>query len=292
MLKPEDEFIHSYPKNTRETWKENWYFNFIDREKGIWGFNHLSLVRNKGKARFTAAHVVQGQTRIYSNVIDIPGSFPGNLMTDGVVAINCLEPLQAYQSDYRGKDHELLLKVEGRFPLFDYEHNLQDEKDTSLSMAHYEQSCRVTGVLRIKGKEISVDCLGQRDHSWGFREESKIKGWNWLVGQFDDCAVNIMITRKVDETIPGGFISNSRGGVRIVSVEVRTEYEADGRNPLASTYTAQAEDGRMFRIQSKKFSQIQLPVQKGAFVYENFAEFTLLETGQKGSGVEEHLLGQ
>jgi len=26
-----DEFVHSYPKPLDAPWKENWYFNFIDR---------------------------------------------------------------------------------------------------------------------------------------------------------------------------------------------------------------------------------------------------------------------
>lgn len=289
-MKPEDEFIHPFPQGLKETWKENWYFNFIDQEQGIWGFNHLSLVRNKGKARFTAAHVIDSVPRVYSNVIPIDEGFEE--LTDGSLTIRCLEPLKSYQVDFRGPEHSLCLHYEGRLPVYDYGKGLEDSTDSSLSMSHYEQSCRVKGTFTQGNEERPINCLGQRDHSWGYREESKIIGWNWVVAQFKTFALNLMITRKEGGDIIGGFISAQEGNIPIPEISVRTDFEEDGENPKSSFYKARAEDGRIIRLETEKFSQIRLPVQKGSFVFENFSLFTLLDTGEKGIGVEEHLYGQ
>jgi hypothetical protein len=34
-------------------------------------------------------------------------------------------------------------------------------------MEGYEQVCRVTGTVTIAGRAVTIDCLGQRGHSWG-----------------------------------------------------------------------------------------------------------------------------
>jgi hypothetical protein len=34
-------------------------------------------------------------------------------------------------------------------------------------MTGYEQLCRVRGIARVGGRELAIDCLGQRGHSWG-----------------------------------------------------------------------------------------------------------------------------
>lgn len=41
-------------------------------------------------------------------------------------------------------------------------------------MEGYEQLCRVTGTARIRGGTRTVDCLGQRGHSWGAPDWDKI----------------------------------------------------------------------------------------------------------------------
>jgi hypothetical protein len=59
---PQDEFIHQdYPRGGEVAWKENWYFNFIDREHNAWGINHISLSRHNQSANFRAFHVVDGE---------------------------------------------------------------------------------------------------------------------------------------------------------------------------------------------------------------------------------------
>ena len=45
-----EEKIHDYPKPLDSHWKENWYFNFIDKENRAWGVNHFSLAPFKSSS--------------------------------------------------------------------------------------------------------------------------------------------------------------------------------------------------------------------------------------------------
>ena len=42
-------------------------------------------------------------------------------------------------------------------------------------MEGYEQLCAVTGTARIGGREVRIDCLGQRGHSWGTPDWERIE---------------------------------------------------------------------------------------------------------------------
>ena len=65
-IPPEAEYVHNdYPRDEERAWKENWYFNFIDREHNAWGINHISLERHKQTGRFSAFHVVDGEILMY-----------------------------------------------------------------------------------------------------------------------------------------------------------------------------------------------------------------------------------
>ena len=80
---PEDEYVHNdYPRDEDKAWKENWYFNFIDRENNAWGINHISLERHKQQGRFSALHVVDGEILMHLNYVPLTEDFKD--ITDGL----------------------------------------------------------------------------------------------------------------------------------------------------------------------------------------------------------------
>ena len=64
--------------------------------------------------------------------------------------------------------------------------------------------------------------------------------------------------------------------------------------PISSAFTGYDKDGNVLgNLKSEKFSTLYLPMGEeggGAVVHENFSEFTDLETGEKGDGVDEYLI--
>jgi hypothetical protein len=49
----------------------------------------------------------------------------------------------------------------------------------------YEVSSWITGTVTIGDETMTVDCAGQRDHSWGLRDWWQFP-WNWTSGHLDD----------------------------------------------------------------------------------------------------------
>lgn len=292
---PQDEFVHQdYPRDEERAWKENWYFNFIDRRNNAWGINHISLERHKQRARFSAFHVVDGETLMYLNYIPLAEHFTE--LTDGKLRVEFVEPHKRFHLAFEGPNHSVDLTYLARFEVFDYaekeDGSLAGEKE-SLSIRHYEQALTVSGTLTKAGAARPIDCLGHRDHSWGYRDETNIAGWNWIAVQFPARTINVSQVR-IDGLPPmsRGFVSEAEGntGIRKVRI-VSTERKEDGI-PLQSVFEAVDERGRAWTLTSRRFSGLVLPLSekgKDVVVYENFSEYTLGETGEQGVGIDEYL---
>ncbi len=289
-MEPRDELIHEYPKDLDAPWKENWYFNFIDRENRAWGINHVSLMRDTQKGRFSAFHIVDDEILMYMNVIDIDDDLKE--VTDGNLKFEFLEPFKRFRVSFEGPQHKAVLDYEARFEVFDYAMGREAKGGKAMHINHYEQALTVRGVIEKDGKQRTISCLGHRDHSWGYRNENIISAWNWAAIQMEDKTVNISKVTIGEAFMGAGFVSTAGGNTRIVSVNVeKTEFEND--IPVSSIFVAQDESGKTWRFESKKFSGLYLPMKEkgeGVVVHENFAEYTDLEAGQKGVGIDEYLI--
>ncbi len=292
---PQDEFVHrDYPRNEERAWKENWYFNFIDRENNAWGINHISLERHKESGRFSAFHVVDGEILMYLNPIPLTEDFTE--LTDGKLRVEFLEPHKRFRLTFQGPNHSVDLTYLARFDVFDYAaaggKSLEGDKN-SMSINHYEQAMTVNGTLTKDGVSRPIACLGHRDHSWGYRDETNVAGWNWIAVQFPDRTINLSQVRISGmQPMSRGFVSDAGGNTGIGKVKiVSTERNEDGI-PLSSVFEAVDESGRTWTLTSRRFSGLVLPLSekgKNVVVYENFSDYTLAESGEQGVGIDEYL---
>ncbi len=292
---PQDEFVHQdYPRNEEKAWKENWYFNFIDRENNAWGINHISLERHKQKGRFSAFHVVDGEILMYLNYIDLAEDF--SEINDGKLKVEFIEPHKKFRLTFEGPNHSVELNYLARFDVFDYaakgDKSLTGNK-SSLAIQHYEQALSVNGTLTKDGVARPISCLGHRDHSWGYRDETNIAGWNWIAVQFPDKTINVSQVRVGGmEPMSRGFVSEASGNVGIREVRIVPGTRNEEGIPLSSTFEAVDESGRPWTLTSNRFSGLVLPLSekgKDVVVYENFSDYTLAETGETGVGIDEYL---
>lgn len=291
-MDPKDEMVHDYPKPPDGHWKENWYFNFIDRENHAWGINHISLMRHLNQGRFSAFHIVDEEIIMYSNLIDIGDDFTE--LTDGKLKFEFLEPCKRFRVTFNGPRHQLELNYEARFEVFDYagDRPVKPGRGDALRLNHYEQALIARGTLTKDDKARPIECFGHRDHSWGYRNESKVTGWNWIAVQFEEKTINLSKVVIGDAFIGSGFVSTAKGNTRLERVAIEdTHFE--NKTPVSSIFTGWDQEGRIWRLKSEKFSGLVLPMQdkeKGVIVYENFADYTILDTGEKGVGIDEYLI--
>jgi len=289
-MEHQDELIHDYPKPLDAHWKENWYFNFIDRKNNAWGINHISLLRLHQQGRFSAFHVVDNEVLLYSNLIDLSDDFQE--LSDGKLRFEFIEPFKKFRVTFNGPRHQVEIAYEKRFEVFDYAQGRKPGKDKALALNHYEQALLATGTITKGGKTRTIECFGHRDHSWGYRNESKVTGWNWVAVQFADKTINLSRVIIGKAFMGQGFISTAEGNTRVVRVNIEgTKYE--NKVPTSSVFTGIDEKGKTWKLKSEKFSGLFLPMKekgKGVVVHENFADYTLLDTGDKAVGIDEYLI--
>ena len=68
---------------------------------------------------------------------------------------------------------------------------------------HFDMTGRVTGTVKVRGKEFAVDSLERMDHSWGERGELSLPAMDSISAQFDENLAFHIITH-VDLDAPSG----------------------------------------------------------------------------------------
>jgi hypothetical protein len=237
-------------------------------------------------------HVVDEIPLIYENEIDIDERL--KKVGDGSLSFEIIDPHKKHRVIFNGPKHKLDLVYEPRFGIVDFHEGEEriESGHKGLDIEHYEQAMNVSGSVTMDGKTRCISCFGHRDHSWGFRNEDLIQGWNWIAIQCPDRTINFVIA-KITEDFSGsrGRISDGSGSTKILDVQkVSTDRDAKSL-PVGSTYRLEASDGRTWTISSKMFSQISLPMKekKGGVVHENFSHFSIEESGETGVGIDEYM---
>ncbi len=192
---------------------------------------------------------------------------------------------------FDGPVHQLDLDYEATFPVCEYDKPGQS-KGQPLSVDHYRQPLKATGTLTFKGETRPIECLCDRDHTWGFRNEAGLSGWNWAGVYFPDRTINFHRIIMGKAFFGVGYVSTKKGNEKLVRVTVEdTQFEKD--SPISSIFSGYGKDGKLLaKIKSEKFHSLKLPMadKEGVMIYENFAEFTDMETGEKCDGVDEYLM--
>ncbi|HEY2774782.1 MAG TPA: hypothetical protein VGK20_12115 [Candidatus Binatia bacterium] len=302
-LEAADEGFHAWPTECDTTWKENWYWNLADRSAGVWGFFHTSFVRTEGKAVFAVCLMAGGRIRYHRNEIAIgdQGASPAlaPVLDDATLRVEIVAPHEQHRVRVRTADYSLDLDYRARFAPFSYSGRriaANRQAIEHLRLKRYEQGMTVRGTctLHDDGREVAIDCLGHRDHSWGRRDEGRIDGWNWAAVQLPSSTINLTRSFSGDVFNVNGFVSTAAGNVGVVEVDFETlEMESDGRTPLATRYTFRDENGAVRHLRSRRFSDLFEPVRslraaQKTVIFENFADYELEETGEKGWGIDEY----
>jgi hypothetical protein len=131
--------------------------------------------------------------------------------------IRAVEPPREFRIDYVGfDDTEIHVDWNGIMDPFDV-HDLKhtphatgthEEKMARSGLArawngHFDMTGRVTGTVRVRGREYRVDSLERMDHSWGERGENDLPAMDSISAQFDEKLAFHLITH-VDLEAPSG----------------------------------------------------------------------------------------
>lgn len=299
-LTDHDEFLHlGYPRENAFSWKENYYFNFIDKQANAVGIVHFSLRRNKGIVVARVHLVVDGSPFTFISKTPWPSDDP-MFQQDAVVLGNknlhlmVSEPHQTLTVSLDdGKGNTLSLRYTKRFETYLFEHvDTADLADKSLQAEHYEQAMEVEGVLNIQGVEKTINTLGHRDHTWGFRDESGLKGWNWCAAQFPNSSWAFSRVRGKEGVYIGGYVSSAEENIRIAGVEILDVESDENSDPVVTRMKVLLANDKVYHLTATRFQVMPLGerVAGSVFFHENFSHYKIEETGDEGVGVDEHMV--
>lgn len=181
-------------------WRESYFFNFYDPQKGIGMYT--SMGERPFKDRAGSILTVWGKKGTFANnyIFDSVHRTDRTHQTQGLV-YECIEPLEKWHITYNGalsnysetdlrvdaaeltreatakrpqEQIELDLMWEGICPAHGYAPN------PGMFDMHLEQHGSVKGWIKIGNEKIEVDGMGIRDRSCGQRNWGSDKGWTWI----------------------------------------------------------------------------------------------------------------
>jgi hypothetical protein len=106
-------------------------------------------------------------------------------------------------------------------------------------MEGYEQLCRFSGDATVGGRRVSIDCLGQRGHSWGAPDWDKMALARTLgVWMGDDLGVSLLAIRPAgsdrhDEESIAAYVYEGGEPVRVEDPRLSTGYDGEQRQRRA-----------------------------------------------------------
>lgn len=182
-----------------EFWGESWYLDWAAPDASYGGYVRLGLYPNLGVSWWWLALV--GADRPLVLVVDhglpcpdgdaalapaagatkveltVPEPWRRFRVVSESVGVELADPAAAFHGSHGPSVPVALdLEWESRADVFPY-----------AMTTRYEISSWVTGRITIGDTTMTVDCAGQRDHSWGVRDWWQFP-WNWTSGHLDDGA--------------------------------------------------------------------------------------------------------
>lgn len=323
MITPQDDFPHRVPIEALMTWKENWVFPALDPARGVTALFHFSLRPQHGEGIFTAKFQLDGHQVRHVSRSPIPAQLEGlHPVADDHVRLDIEVPGERFRLRYEGEEVTADLRYTARFPAFDFADGPKPQGTSTVGplglsvfpFNHYEQAMAVTGTIvahggPLAGRRFEVDGYGNRDHSWGWRDDFQFRHHHWICASFDDRYLqgSVMLETSFATEKHGGFVSSADGNDPVAHVDTSDAYWLTPGEPLGDprrdvtyrletvggrtwtvTATLAEDHGRLFlNARSPDRSQVYMDVQV-------FCDYLLHETGQRGYGVLElgkHLSG-
>lgn len=321
MITQREDYPHEPHQWALMTWKENWCFTGVDLSTGVGFVFHVSLRPQHGEGIFSVKldGIIDGErVRIKSVERQPIGRNPSLLaaVASDRTKLNIEEPHRKFRLTYLGTEGSLDVDFTGRFEPFDFADGALAPGTSTLGeigrhvfpFHHYEQGLAFRASFTPRdgingGRTIVLNGFGNRDHSWGWRDDFGFQHHHWICANFSDRFVqgSVMQERSYDGIKYGGFVGQSSGNTAVLHVDTASAYWGTANDrPLPTldrpvTYRIRDTAGNDHVItalldQSVARNFLNARREDGTAVYEDcqmFCPFKDEATGELGAGVLE-----
>lgn len=192
------------------------------------------------------------------------------------------QPLKTALVSFKGERVEIDYHFEGVHPAYAYSTHANGCPKW-MADDRFEQQGKVHGRLKIDGREISYNTVGQRDHSWGTREWGVNQHWSWLHGQAGDgIGVHFWKLFAMGKSHLCGFVYKDGEMAQVSEVEMDFEYNERTLAPVWLTAVLTDSLGRTTDVKTQSYGAFPFPVDPMATMFETPQEMTI--DGHSGCG--------
>ena len=292
MLSEQDEHLHQPTKEKK--WRESYYFNWTDLDNNISGFSTIGIVPNEQKREFVFLLFAKDKNEIYYKEPQFEkyNRDINEMLKDNRLTYKMILPFKKWKIEYTSRKIKFQIIFETRFPTYNF------GEDTSASWhQHFEASGNIQGSIEFNdGKTINLKGYGQRDKSWGFRDWHQFEKWYAAHFQFKTWSATFRKDYLGGNMDLSGHISSKEQNLPIYEVNINTVTDKDQfKSPISAIYEFKDNCGKKYRIKSTRMfntSYIRFARDFPEGYTELFEQMVIIEnldTGEKGSGMMEHL---
>lgn len=217
--------------------------SFADPAAGLYGLARLGLSpTGDGSERRASALAVlfEGReplTAVADGSLPVPADAEWTALVTPSLTMTVDAPLERWSARFEGERHAFAIELEALSPPA----VLEGEAEASRvgGMQGYEQLCRVTGSVRTPDAEHAIDGLGQRGHSWGAPDWSRLAASRTLAAWFGpDLGVAVSALRPEgagghDEEARWGALLGPDGVLPVADPRLSTTYDDAGHQRRA-----------------------------------------------------------
>ena len=290
MVTPADEELHEIGGDPH--WQESYYFCWADPHHDSFGLTRIGFRFNENRMDGLVLTMRDGRPEFAYPAVNLrcDGNWADRGARTGLRAkglrYEMIEPLSKWRLVLTGKN-EMELEWTAFTPAFDYRDG--GRLPPNVAGEHFEQSGRVEGVTRFKGRSTEVRGTGQRDKSWGVRDWASVVGWNWISAQFgEDLTFNAWEGEFGGQRYVNGFVHTD--GINHPIERLAIEYGwARREHIVAEARLELTAGGREHVVTAHALAQCPL-VKNGLWLQEVYASFSWAGEGRRrpGIGVIEH----
>ncbi len=287
----EDEALH--PVGEGEHWQESYYFNWADTRHDAFGLTRIGYRFGQQQIDGLILTIRQGRPEYIYPAVNIrdknlpAGQDPYRGLQARKLTYVMEKPLQRWSLQLSGRD-TMNLTWEAFTPAFNYQDS-ERELPPNVAGHHFEQSGKITGQTRFKGRTLDIDGVGQRDKSWGVRDWANVEGWDWISVQFgEDLTFNVWEGWFGGRQYQNGFVF--REGINHPVRRLKLQYHWSRKLHVPETVHLAIDAGTpQLEVTATTLGWFPL-IKKGLWIQEihTAVEANLNGQTRRGIGVVEH----